>query len=34
MAVTLEQVEKLREKSGLSYEQARQLLEQTGGDLL
>lgn len=34
MAVTLEQVEKLREKSGLSYEQARQLLEQTDGDLL
>lgn len=34
MAVTLEQVEKLREKSGLSYEQAKHLLEQTGGDLL
>ena len=31
MAVTLEQVEKLREKSGLSYEQAKQLLEQTAG---
>lgn len=34
MAVTLEQVEKLREKSGLSYEQAKQVLEHTGGDLL
>lgn len=34
MAVTLEQVEKLREKAGLTYEEARQVLEQTGGDLL
>lgn len=34
MAITLEQVEKLREKSGLSYAQAKELLEQTGGDLL
>lgn len=34
MAVTLEQVEKLREKADISYEQARQVLEQTQGDLL
>jgi len=34
MAVTLEQVERLREKADISYEQARQVLEQTGGDLL
>lgn len=34
MAVTLEQVERLREKAAVSYEEAKQLLEQTGGDLL
>lgn len=35
MAVTLEQVEKLREKAvGLTYEEAKALLEQTDGDLL
>lgn len=35
MAVTLDQVEKLREKAeGLTYEEAKALLEQTGGDLL
>ena len=34
MEITLEQVERLREKSGLSYEEARNLLEQTGGDVL
>ena len=34
MAVTLEQVEKLREKAGLTYEEARRVLEQAGGDLL
>lgn len=34
MAITLEQVERLREKANISYEQARQVLEQTGGDLL
>ena len=34
MAVTLEQVERLREEADLSYEEARALLEQTQGDLL
>lgn len=34
MAVTLEQVEKLREKAHVSYEQARQVLEQAQGDML
>ena len=34
MAVTLEQVERLREKVDISYEEAKALLEQTGGDLL
>ena len=34
MAVTLEQVEKLREKADVSYEEARQVLEQAGGNLL
>ena len=34
MAVTLEQVERLREKADISYEEAKALLEQTGGDLL
>ncbi len=32
--VTLEQVEKLREKTGISYEEAKRVLEQTQGDLL
>lgn len=34
MAVTLEQVEKLREKSGASYEACRDALDRSGGDLL
>ena len=34
MEITLEQVERLREKSGLSYEEARDLLERCHGDLL
>ena len=34
MAVTLEQVERLREKADISYEEARAVLEQCGGDLL
>ncbi len=34
MAITLEQVERLREKGGLSYEEARRILEETQGDLL
>lgn len=34
MAVTLEQVEKLREKSGCSYEACRDALDRSGGDLL
>lgn len=34
MAVTLEQVEKLRERADVSYEEAKQTLEQCGGDLL
>lgn len=34
MAVTLEQVERLREKADISYEEAKALLEQTDGDLL
>ena len=34
MAVTLEQVERLREKADISYEEAKALLKQTGGDLL
>ncbi len=32
--VTMEQVEKLREKTGISYEEAKRVLEQTQGDLL
>ncbi|MDW7678213.1 MAG: DUF4342 domain-containing protein [Bacillota bacterium] len=32
--ITLEQVEKLREKTGVSYEEAKMVLEETGGDLL
>lgn len=31
---TLEQVEKLRERANVSFEEAKQALEQTGGDLL
>ncbi len=34
MAVTLEQVERLREKADVSYEEAKWALEQCGGDLL
>ena len=34
MAVTLEQVEKLREKSGASYEACRDALDRADGDLL
>ncbi|MCD7948631.1 MAG: ubiquitin [Oscillospiraceae bacterium] len=34
MAVTLDQVERLREKASVSYEDARWALEQSGGDLL
>ncbi|MCI8477769.1 MAG: ubiquitin [Oscillospiraceae bacterium] len=34
MAVTLEQVEQLREKADISYEEAKALLEQTDGNLL
>ena len=34
MAVTLEQVEKLRDKAHVSYEEARYALEQSEGDLL
>ena len=34
MEITLERVERLREKSGLSYEEARALLERCHGDLL
>ncbi|MEQ2456912.1 ubiquitin [Flavonifractor hominis] len=34
MAITLEQVERLRERADVSYEQAKAVLEQTGGDLL
>lgn len=32
--ITIEQVEKLREKTGISYEEAKRVLEQTQGDLL
>ena len=34
MAVTLEQAEKLRERSGASYSDCKEALEQTGGNLL
>ncbi len=34
MAVTMEQVERLREKSGATYETCRDALERTGGNLL
>ena len=34
MAVTLEQVEQLRQKADISYEEAKLLLEQTDGNLL
>jgi len=32
--VTLEQVEKLRERTGISYEEAKRVLEESNGDLL
>ncbi len=32
--VTLEQVEKLRERTGITYEEAKKALEETNGDLL
>ncbi len=32
--ITLEQVEKLRERAGISYEEAKKALEETNGDLL
>ena len=32
--VTLEQVEKLRDRTGISYEEAKRVLEETKGDLL
>ncbi|UNC93767.1 DUF4342 domain-containing protein [Candidatus Contubernalis alkalaceticus] len=32
--VTLEQVEKLRERAGISYEESKKALEETNGDLL
>lgn len=32
--VTLEQVEKLRERTGISYEEAKQVLEEVSGDVL
>lgn len=34
MEITLEQVERLREKANVSYSQAKDALEHTGGDLL
>ena len=34
MDITLEQVERLRERADISYEEAKTLLEQCGGDLL
>lgn len=34
MAVTLEQVEKLKEKANVSYEEAKAVLERHGGDIL
>ncbi len=34
MEITLEQVEKLREKTGVTYAQAKQALEYSGGNLL
>ena len=34
MTITLEQVEKLREKANVSFEEAKRALEQTDGDLL
>lgn len=34
MTITLEQVERLRERADLTYEAARELLEETGGDVL
>ena len=34
MEITLEQVERLREKADVSYEEARAVLEETGGSLL
>ena len=34
MEITLEQVERLREKAGVSYAQAKQALEYSGGNLL
>lgn len=34
MQITLEQVEILKEKAGLGYKEALELLEKTGGDLL
>ena len=34
MEITLEQVERLREKADVSYEQAKAALEEAGGSLL
>ena len=34
MEITLELVERLREKAGVSYAQAKQALEYSGGNLL
>ena len=34
MEITLEQVERLREKASVSYGQAKQALEYSGGNLL
>ena len=34
MEITLEQVEQLREKTGVTYAQAKQALEYSGGNLL
>ncbi len=34
MQITLEQVEFLQQKAGLSYEDAKELMEKAGGDLL
>ena len=34
MDITLEQVERLREKANISYEEAKAVLEEAGGNLL
>jgi N-acetylmuramic acid 6-phosphate (MurNAc-6-P) etherase len=34
MSITLEQVDQLRERTGVSYQKAKELLEQTNGDVL